>query len=96
MTVALTISTSLIQLKVLLDSKTRRNYIVQNFMMQHDLLVVKAVSRDANIIDDTVLKMFFIYVANMTTKNSLKKTHEKQSFFIKMNIVDVDVILRMN
>ena len=63
--------------------------------MQHDLLVVEAISRDANIIDDIVLKMFFIYVVNVTTKNSLERTHEKQSFFIKMNIVDADVILKM-
>ena len=64
-------------------------------MIQHDLLVVEAISRDINIIDDTVLKMFFIYVVNVTTKNSLKKTHEKQSFFIKINIIDANVILRM-
>ena len=63
--------------------------------MQHDFFVVKTISRDVNIIDDIVLKMFFIYVVNVTTKNSLERTHEKQSFFIKMNIVDADVILKM-
>ena len=94
-TVILTTSTSFVQLKILLDSKTRQNYIIQNLAMQHDLLAVKAIFRDVNIIDDTVLKMFFIYVANVTMKNNLKKTHKKQSFFIKTNIVDADVILRM-
>ena len=94
-TIALTISTSFIWLKILLNFETRRNYIIQNLAMQHDFFVVKAVSRDVNIIDDTALKMFFIYVVNVTTKNNLKKTHEKQSFFIKTNIVDADVILRM-
>ena len=77
----LTISTLFVQLKVLLKSKTRHNYIVQNFAMQHDFFVVRVIFRDINIIDDIVLKMFFIYVVNVTTKNNLKRTHKKQSFF---------------
>ena len=79
----------------MLDSKTKRNYIAQKFAMQCDLFVVKAISRDVNIIDDIALKMFFIYIVNVTTKNNLKRTHEKQSFFIKMNIVNANVILKM-
>ena len=94
-TITLTTSTSFVRIKILLDSRTRRNYIVQNLTMQHDFFIVKAISRDVNIIDDTALKMFFIYVVNVTTKNSLKRTHEKQSFFIETNIVDADVILKM-
>ena len=94
-TIALTISTSFVQIKVLLNSRTKRNYIIQNLAMQHDLFVVKAIFRDVNIIDDIVLKMFFIYVVNVTTKNNLKKTHEEQSFFIKTNIVDANVILKI-
>ena len=65
-------------------------------MKQHDLFVIESIFRDVRIIDDTFLNVFFCHVVNVMIVNAKKKIFEKQSILIEIDIVNVDIILKMN
>ena len=65
-------------------------------MKKHNLFMIESIFRDVRIIDDTFLNVFFCYIVNVMIVNAKKKIFEKQLILIKINIVNIDIILKIN
>ena len=79
-----------------INSKIIRNFIWQIFMMKNQIFFTDSTFHDSTIINDIFLRIYSNYFFFMQTVDHNEKTYVKKLKIIKTNMMNVDIVLKIN
>ena len=86
----------MITIKTMIDSKIIYNFFFQLKIKEHNIVEIDIKSQNLRFFDDTALKTHVFYNFDVDVINQRNKKSRSQQKFLKIDIIEIDMILRMS